>query len=52
MLIVPAKNAPVVAAKENNSPQPHVQVVKTTTITAPSASPQGSSLAEEEDDAG
>ena len=48
VLIVPAKNAPVVAAKENNT-EPHVQVVKTTTITAPSASPQGSSLAEEED---
>ncbi len=46
VLIVPAKDAPAVAANDH---EPQVHMVKTTTITAPGASAQGTSLAEEED---
>ncbi len=53
VLIVPAKAAQAVAAKETkpkaeSGTEPQVHVVKTTTITAPGASAQGTSLAEEE----
>ncbi len=52
VLIVPAKGAQAVAAKDTrpkpSDTEPQVHMVKTTTITAPGASAQGTSLAEEE----